>query len=76
MKTYEQVREIFNECDNNQMRDVDIQIIETDDVNAVVKAFCQGSDVSCERLDQPDGTIVFDIIIDGLSQRISFVEIA
>ena len=75
MKTYEQVREIFNDCERNQMRDIDIQIIETDNVDAAVREFCQGDDVQCERLEKPDGTIVFDITIDGLSQRISYVEI-
>ena len=32
MKSYETVWEIFNECANNQMRDVFIEEIETEDI--------------------------------------------
>jgi hypothetical protein len=69
---YEIIREIFNACSNNQMRDVDIQEIETDDVDSVVKEFLSGKEVSCKKQIQPQGGFVFDIDTDGLIQRISF----
>ena len=37
MKSYETVWEIFNLCANNQMRDVFIDEIETDDTDAYVR---------------------------------------
>ena len=75
MKSYEMIREIFNECANNQMRDVDIREIETDDTDAVVRAFCEGSEVTCERSVLANGTIIYDIVTDGIRQRVGFPEI-
>ena len=37
MKCYETVWEIFNKCANNQMRDVFIDEIETDDIEVFLK---------------------------------------
>jgi hypothetical protein len=58
------------------MRDVDIQEIEVDDVDAAVKEFCNGKNVRCEKFVKNDGTIVFDISIDGLNQRVTYMELA
>jgi hypothetical protein len=76
MKKYEMIREILNSCDNSRMRDVDIREIETDDVDVSVKEFLQGKDVRCEKLVRNDGVIVFDIESGGLSQRVTFMELA
>lgn len=35
----------------------------------------QGKEVSYERTDLPDGTVVFDIVTSGIKQRCSFTEI-
>jgi predicted RNA-binding protein len=75
VKRYERIREIFNSCDNSQMRDIDIQEVETGNVDAAVEEFCLGKDVTCGKFVKPDGTIVFDINADGLAQRISYMEI-
>jgi hypothetical protein len=75
MKKYERIREILNSCDNSRMRDVDIQEIETNDVDASVKEFCKGKDVHCEKFVKNDGTIVFDINADGLNQRVTYMEL-
>ena len=75
MKNYERIREILNSCDNSRMRDVDIQEIELDDVEADVKQFCKGKEVRCEKFDKTDGTVVFDISVDGLNQRVTYMEI-
>jgi hypothetical protein len=58
------------------MRDVDIREIETGDVDAAVKEFCNGKEVTCEKFVKNDGTIVFDLNIDGLDQRVSYMELA
>ena len=75
-KKYERIREILNSCDNSRMRDVDILEIEIDDIETDVKQFCSGKDLRCEKFDKEDGTVVFDISIDGLNQRITYMELA
>jgi hypothetical protein len=57
------------------MRDVDIQEVETGNVDAAVEEFCLGKEVTCEKFVKPDGTIVFEINADGLAQRVSYMEI-
>ena len=57
MQRYELIREIFNLCANNQMRDVFVSEVETDDTDAVARAYCKGADVSLEKTVRDDGTI-------------------
>jgi hypothetical protein len=75
VKKYEMIREIFNSCSGNQMRDVDISEIETDDPDTFVRQFLTGKNISCEKLVKDEKTIIFDISIDALKQRISFMEL-
>ena len=75
MKEYETVWEIFNECANNQMRDVFIDEICTDDPEKFVLDKFKGKEVSCEKSVLPDGSIVFDIMASGIRQRYTFTEI-
>ncbi len=72
MKSYEIVREIFNQCSNNQMRDVSFEEREVEDPEAYVRDFCQGENVSIEKDQRSDGTLIFDVNIAGLRQRFSF----
>ncbi len=72
MRSYEIVREIFNQCSNNQMRDVSFEEKEVADPEAYVMGFCQGQDAAVEKDQRPDGTWVFDVEIAGLRQRFSF----
>jgi hypothetical protein len=74
MKRYEVIREIFNKCSNNQMRDVFVENVETDDLDEYMNRYRVGSDISEQRTVEPDGTVVYDIVCDGLHQRISFTE--
>ena len=71
---YEVVREIFNECSNNQMRDVFIQEVETDNTDEYVKRFCTGAVVKCDKLVLPDGALEYNIDADGLLSRVTFTE--
>ena len=75
MKSYEMIREIFNECANNQMRDVFISEIDTDDTDAIARSYCEGGEVSCEKSILANGTRVYDIVTDGVRQRLGFTEI-
>jgi hypothetical protein len=78
MKTYELIREIFNQCSRNQMRDVFVSEIETDDPDEYVKQFLVGNDVSFEKtvsgLPQA-AALIFDLNLDGLKERLTFTEI-
>lgn len=69
------VREIFNSCSNNQMRDVFIKEIQTDTVDPWVQEFLTGTQVRYEKHENPDGAIIFDIDTDGMMQRITFTEL-
>ena len=75
MAEYEFIREIFNQCSGNQMRDVDLQEIETDDVDAFMDRYRTGKNCEEERYVQEDGTIVYELTVDGLRQRFGFTEI-
>ena len=70
--TYEMIREIFNQCSNNQMRDVFVSEIETDDTDAVAKSFCTGKNYTLEKEIKDDGVIIYELTVDGLRQRLSF----
>ena len=69
---YELIREIFNLCSNNQMRDVFVSEVETSDPEAAARTYCRGKDVTMDRTDNEDGSIIFDVVADGLHQRLSF----
>ena len=75
MKNYEMVREIFNKCSGNQMRDVFFEEVATDDPEEVVKSYLVGNIITCERGDFADGSIIFDVNTDGIPQRFTFSEI-
>ena len=71
---YEMVREIFNQCANNQMRDVFFEEITTDDTDEYVRRFCDGNSVTCEKETFSDGTVVYHLDNDGLLSRVTFTE--
>lgn len=70
--TYELIREIFNLCRNNQMRDVFVSEVTTQDTDAIAKSYCTGSDCTMEKTVGADGVIVYELTVDGLRQRLSF----
>ncbi|MGI6095509.1 MAG: hypothetical protein ACOYBL_08775 [Lachnospiraceae bacterium] len=76
MKEYEAVREIFNLCSGNQMRDVFIEEIETDDLDAFVESvYKDEKEFSYEKLIHADGSVVYDIMTAGIKQRYTFTQI-
>lgn len=75
MKCYETVWEIFNQCANNQMRDVFIEEVEIEDIDEFLKNKFKGKEVTFDKTIQPDGTIIYDILASGIKQRYSFTEI-
>lgn len=74
MKEYEAVWEIFNLCSGNQMRDVFVEEIETDDLDEFIRDKFKGEEVSWEKSVQEDGTIIYDIQTSQIKQRYSFTE--
>ena len=74
-KMYEAIWEIFNQCPNNQMRDNFIDEIEIEDTDQFVRDKFKGKDVTFDRTDLEDGTIIYDIVASGIRQRYSFTEI-
>lgn len=71
---YEVIREIFNKCSGNQMRDVSVDELEIDDIDAYMDRFRTGPDVAEDKTVLPDGTVVYDLVANGLKQRVSFSE--
>ena len=71
---YEVIREIFNKCSGNQMRDVFVSTVETDDPEGYVRDLLKGKEVMIDKAVLQDGTIEFDVDIAGLKQRFSFTE--
>jgi hypothetical protein len=70
--TYELIREIFNKCPGNQMRDVFVSEIETDNPDDYVKTYFSGVKIDCEKSLSKNGGIVYNIITDNLRQRLTF----
>lgn len=75
MKSYETVWEIFNQCPNNQMRDVFIDEVDTEDPEQFVQAKFKGKEFTYDKTILSDGTVVFDIVTSGIRQRYTFTEI-
>ena len=71
---YEVIREIFNKCSGNQMREVFVSTVETDNPEGYVRNLLKGKEVVIDKDVLPDGTIEFDVDIAGLKQRFSFTE--
>ncbi len=69
---YEMIREIFNLCSNNQMRDVFVSEVVTEDTDIIAQSYCTGQDYTLEKTICDDGVILYDLIVDGLRQRLSF----
>ena len=69
MREYELCCEIFNQCSNNQMRDVDFQEVS----DAYVRALEPRADI--EREDLAGGTVVYHTNTAGLRKRYSFTPI-
>ncbi|MDD2956926.1 MAG: hypothetical protein PHE06_01515 [Lachnospiraceae bacterium] len=75
MKSYETVWEIYNKCANNQMRDIFIDEIETEDTDAYVRNKFKDKEITFEKTVLENGTIVYDITATGMKERLSFTEI-
>lgn len=72
---YEVVREIFNMCDRNKMRDIFIEEKEVEDPDAYVREYCEGKNASIEDVSKTDGTRIFYLDISGMRQKFTFTPV-
>ena len=75
MREYELVREIPNLCPNNQMRDVFVDEVETDDPVAYVREFLKGKSVEISVDERGNGAVTVYAVCDGLQQKFIFTPI-
>ena len=69
---YELVREIKNQCPNNQMRDIFFDEVETDDPEAYVREFLKGKTVALTTERGQNGTVTVRATCDELTQVFIF----
>ena len=69
---YEMIREIFNSCSNNQMRDVYVFEVETDDPEEILMGYIQSREEIKDKIVHDDGSVIFEVVCSGLRQRYSF----
>lgn len=76
MAEYEVIREIFNLCPGNQMRDVfieEIELPEDADLEAFVRDRLKNeAELKIQRVDREDGSVVFDVMTASIHQRYTF----
>ena len=72
---YEVVREIFNMCDLNKMRDIFIEEKEVEDPDAYVKEYCEGKDASVEDVSKTDGTRIYYLNVSGMRHKFTFTQV-
>ena len=69
---YEMIREIFNSCSNNQMRDIYVSDVETDVPEKILQDYIKSKEEIKDKTVLPDGTVIFEVVRSGLRQRYSF----
>jgi len=72
MAEYELIREIPNLCKNNQMRDVFVTEVETDNPEAYVRSVVEGKIDSLTTEKKPDGSVLIFVESGGFFQKFSF----
>ena len=70
---YELVHEIKNHCPNNQMRDIFIEEVQTDDPAAFVRARLQGRIDELTVSERADGVTIY-AVCDGLRHEFTFTK--
>lgn len=76
-REYETVYEIFNECANNQMRDVffDEIVLEETALEDYLRSKIRDRSLTFEKTVNEDGSVIYDIVASGIRQRLSFTPI-
>ena len=66
------IREIFNSCSGNQMRDVFVSEENIQDPETYVRNMLKGNIEEFEVDTMPNGDVVINVTVDKLRQRFSF----
>ena len=72
---YEMVREIQNQCPNNQMRDIFFEEVQTPDPTQYVRDFLKGRAVDLAAEYGANGAVTVYADCDGLIQKFVFTPI-
>lgn len=72
---YEMVREIKNQCPNNQMRDVFFEEVETQNPEEYIKNMLKGTLVSVRSEQGTDGVVTVYADCEGFIQKFIFTPI-
>ena len=75
MAEYELVRQIRNQCPNNQMRDVFFEEVETEDPVAYVRGLLKGNNITLTSESRADGGEIVYANCDGLVQEFVFTPV-
>ena len=75
MAEYEMVREIKNQCPNNQMRDIFFEEVKTPNPVTYVKDFLKGKAVSVSAEAGEGGVVTVYADCDGLIQKFVFTPV-
>ena len=75
MQSYEVVREVENQCANNQMRDIFFEEIETDDAVGWLRGFVKGRDVEMSVDKKENGDLTVFVTSGGVTQKFLFTKI-
>ena len=73
MREYELCCEIFNQCSNNQMRDVDFREVSVEDTDAYIRDLEPRAQIDKEELS--DDSVIYHTDTAGLLKRYSFTPI-
>ena len=75
MAEYEMVREIKNQCPNNQMRDIFFDEVECDDPESYVRSILRGTEIALNTDYGVAGQVTIHAVVDGIHQRFVFTPI-
>ena len=75
MQSYEVVREVENQCANNQMRDIFFEEIETDAPVGWLRGFVKGRDVEMSVDKKENGDLTDFVTSGGVTQKFLFTKI-
>ncbi len=75
MQSYEVVREIENQCANNQMRDIFFEEIETDDPVGWLRQLVKGKQVEMTVDEKENGDLTVFVESGGVTQKFLFTKI-
>ena len=75
MTEYEVVREIKNQCPNNQMRDIFFDEVACDDPESYVRSVLKGRAVELRVEPGSGGQVTVHAVADGIVQRFVFTPI-